>query len=180
MRPAHSYQALICLSVRQVVSDVREPRAARLELLNEGERLLHRLVHGMWSIPQSVQHELVESLEQRHRRIRNLAEVGQIGDPPEPESQNFHLTVEQRHRNKRDAEKFKGALDVDRSYPWHAAERRFVIEDVSKDATDDAESFFVGVDGERRPLTDIEGANVVEAENVVGVTVGPQDGVEAL
>ncbi len=46
MRAAHFYKAFIRLGVRQVVGDVREPRAARLELLK------------------------------RHRGVRNHAEVG--------------------------------------------------------------------------------------------------------
>src|SRR5260370_25084910 len=110
MREAHFYKTLIRLGVRQVVGDVREPRAARLELLNERERLFHRLVHGMWSIPQSIQHQFVESHKQGHRPVRNLAEIRKIDGPAKAEAQNFHLSVKQRHGNKGNAEKFKGAL----------------------------------------------------------------------
>jgi len=39
--------------------------------------------------------------------------------------------------------------------------------------------FFVAEDGQRRPLADIEGANVVKTEDVVGVTVRQQNGIEA-
>ena len=67
MRVAHFYQALVGFGMRQIVSDVREPRAARLELLNERERLLDGLMHGMWNIAQRVQHQFVESLQERHR-----------------------------------------------------------------------------------------------------------------
>src|SRR5437773_1626160 len=111
MRVAHCQKARIGLGVWQVVGNVREPRAARLELLNESERLLHRLVHGMWNISQGVQDQLVETFQKRHRRVGNLAEVGEIGGPPKPESQNFHLPVEHGHGNKRGAEKFEWAPD---------------------------------------------------------------------
>ncbi len=86
VRVAHSYKARIGFGVRQVVGDVGERRAARLELLNERERLFYRLVHGMWNISQSVQDQLIEPFEQRHRGIRNRAEVGEIGGPPKPET----------------------------------------------------------------------------------------------
>src|SRR5712664_1193221 len=94
MRVAHFYEARIRLGVRQVVGDVREPSAARLEMLNECESLLHRLMHGMRNIAQSIQDQLVESLEQRHRGVGNLAEVCEISGPPEAETENFHVSVE--------------------------------------------------------------------------------------
>ncbi len=62
---------------------------------------------------------------------------------------------------------------------WHGAERGLVIEDVGKHAPDDAKCFFIAVDRQRRPLAYIEGADVVETENVVGVAVRQQNGVEA-
>ena len=134
----------------------------------------------MWNIPEGVQHEFIETFEQRHGRVRNSAEVGEIGGAPKAEAENFHIAVEQRHRDKRDAEKFNGALHGDQGDAWHGAERRLVIEDVGKHAPDDAKCFFIAVDGQRRALANIERANVVEAENVVGMTVRQQNGVEAV
>ena len=67
MGVAHFYQALIRFRVWQVMSDVCEPGTARLELLNERERLLDGLMHGMWNIAQRVQHQLIETFQERHR-----------------------------------------------------------------------------------------------------------------
>src|SRR6202158_1740695 len=147
MRVAHSYEALIRLGVRQVVGDVGEPRAARLEVLNEGERLLHRLMHGMWNISQGVQDQHVETFQKRHRRVRNLAEVGEIGGPPKPETQNFHVSVEHGHGYKWGSEKFEWALDGVQRDARHGADGGFVVENVSEDPPDDAKRFFVAVDG---------------------------------
>ena len=147
LRVAHAYKALIRLGVRQVVGDVREPSAARLKLLNESERLLHRLMHGMWNISQGVQDQLVETFQKSHRRVRDLAEVGEIGGPPKPETQNFHLPVEHGHRYKRGAEKFEWAPDGVQRDARHGAEGGFVVENVSEDPPDDAKRFFVAVDG---------------------------------
>src|ERR1700674_5294631 len=152
MRVAHSNKALIRLCVRQVVGNVREPRAARLELLNESERLFHRLMHGMWNISQGVQDQLVEPLQQRHRRVRNLAEVGEIGGAPKPETQNFQVSVEHGHGYERGSEKFEWALDGVQGDARHGAEGGFVVENISKDPPDDAKRFYVAVDRESRPL----------------------------
>ncbi len=87
--------------------------------------------------------------------------------------------MEQRQGNKRDAEKFKRALDGVERYARHGAERRLVVENILEDAADDAKRFFVAVDGERGPLPDIVGANVIKPEDVVGMAVRQQNGVEA-
>ena len=146
MRVTLSSKALICLGVRQVVRDVGEPRAARLESLNECEGLLYCLVHGMRDISQGVQHQIVESFEQCHRRVRNLAEVGQVGGSPKPETQYFHLPVEQGHGNKRSPEKFKRTLDGVQRDARYGAERRLFVENVSEDAPNDAKRSFVAID----------------------------------
>ncbi len=87
--------------------------------------------------------------------------------------------MEQRNGNKRDAEKLERALDSVQRNTRHGAERRFVIEYIGEDAPDEAKRFFVAVDRQRRALTDIEGANVIKTEDVVGVAVREQNGVKA-
>jgi hypothetical protein len=68
-------KALISFLVRQVVSDVREPRAPRLELLNESKRLVDGLMHRMGNVAQGVENQFIEAFEKRHGRIGKLAEV---------------------------------------------------------------------------------------------------------
>jgi hypothetical protein len=51
-------------------------------------------------------------------------------------------------------------------------------EDVFEDAADDDEGGLGGVNGDGAALAVVEGAEVVEAEDVVGVGVGIEDGVE--
>ena len=55
-----------------------------------------------------------------------------------------------------------------------------LVEDVLKSAADGDEGFGGGVDGDIVFLHEVEGANIVEAEDVVGVGVGVEDGVEAV
>src|SRR6266851_406881 len=164
--------------MRKVVRDVCEPSAARLELLNQCKRLADRLVHGMRNIPKSIEDQFVESFQKRPRRVRKKAEVRKIRSRAKPETQNFHLSVEERHRNKRNTESFEWSVNYVQGHARNGAERRFVIENISEDAPDDSKRFFVAVDGQRRPLPDIEGPNVIEPEDVVGVAVRQQNGIE--
>src|SRR5882762_2691367 len=133
----------------------------------------------MRNITESVQDQFVETLQERHRGVRNVAEVGEIGGTSEPEAEDFHLAVQQRHGNKRDAEKLERAMDGVQRNARHGAERWFVIEYVCKHAPDDIKRFFVAVDRQRRALTDIERANVIKTEDVVGMAMREQNGVEA-
>ena len=75
--------------MRQIVSDVREPGAARLEAIDEGESLLHGLVHGMGNISQGVQDEFVETFKQGHRGIRQNAEISEIGSTAKTETREL-------------------------------------------------------------------------------------------
>jgi len=55
----------------------------------------------------------------------------------------------------------------------------FLAEGVGEDALDGAGGGVVGVDGEVAFNAEAEGAEVVEAHDVVGVAVGVEDGVDA-
>ncbi len=57
--------------------------------------------------------------------------------------------------------------------------RGFGIEGVAEDAADDVEGLDGSVGGDGHFLVVVEGADVVEAEDVVGVGVGVKDGVDA-
>src|ERR1700730_4541920 len=68
-------------------------------------------------------------------------------------------------------------MEVDAGY---GALRRRIIENVREGAANYAKRFFRAVDGQRGFLANVEGANVVKAENVVGVGVGKENRVEAV
>ena len=63
MGKAHLAKTFICFGVREVVGNVREPRSARFQLLNEGQGLVHGLMHGMRNIAQSVENKFIEVFE---------------------------------------------------------------------------------------------------------------------
>src|SRR5580692_1815015 len=88
--------------------------------------------------------------------------------------------MKQGHGNERNAQEFDRILRELQSDTGHGAERWLVVEDVGKNAADDSKRFLVAVDRKRRALADIEGANIVETENVVGVAVREKNCVEAI
>src|SRR5215475_4597803 len=62
----------------------------------------------------------------------------------------------------------------------HRTELWLAIKNIGKSSAQDLESFFACKNGECCSLPHVEGANVVEAEDVVGVSVRKENSVEAL
>ena len=54
VRVACFAQAFVGSFVAQIMSDVREPRPLWFQLIDQCQRLLYRLVHRVWNIPQRV------------------------------------------------------------------------------------------------------------------------------
>ena len=63
MRIAEGAEARIGFFVRKFVRDVREPRAPRLQLVDEAKGLLDGLVHRVRRVAQCVENEIVEILQ---------------------------------------------------------------------------------------------------------------------
>jgi len=177
---AGSAETLVGGGVGELVSDVREPGAARLEFGNEGEGLFDGLVHGMGNIAESVEDEVVEAFEKRGGGVGEAAEICEIRGAAEAETEDVHFAVEERHGNDRNAEKLEGAFDFVEDDAGNGAERGLGVEDVGEGAADYTESFLGTVNGHGGALTDVEGANVVEALNVIGVAVSEKNGFEAV
>src|SRR5882724_2689544 len=157
-----------------------EPGAAWLEAVDEFEGLVYRLVHGMRRVAERVEYEFVETLEQSDGRLQDGAEIRQIGGIAEAKTQDVEITVDQRNWRDGCAEKFDGAVDVMDFDEWNRADFRLTVEHVRKRAAQDVKCFGVRENRQRGLLTHVEGANVVEPENVVSMGVREEDGVEPL
>src|SRR5437868_10777467 len=88
--------------------------------------------------------------------------------------------MKQGHGNDLDPQQLKWALDFAKLNAGNGAQGRAAVEYVGKRAANYSEGFLVAVHGQRGLLTNVERANVVESENVIGVAVGQQNGVETL
>jgi len=173
-------EAFVGGGVGKFMSDVGEPGAAGLELVNQGEGLLDGLVHGMRNIAESVEDEVVEVFEKRHGGFGKAAEIGEIRGAAKAEAEHVHFAVEERHGNDGNAEKLEGAFDFVEDDAGDGAERGLVVKNVGEGAADYTEGFLGAVDGHGGALADVEGANVVEALDVIGVAVSEKNGFEAI
>jgi hypothetical protein len=78
------------------------------------------------------------------------------------------------------AEKFERPSYCVECDPRDGAESGLTVEDIRKYPAENRKSFFVTVNGKRGSLVDVERANVIEPEDVVGMPVGQQHGIETL
>src|SRR5882724_11296792 len=157
-----------------------EPGAAWFEAVDEFEGLVYRLVHGMRRVAERIEDEFVEVFEQSDGRFRDGAEVRQIRSVAKAKTQNAQIAVNQRNWRDGCAEKFDRAVNVIDFDEWNRADFRFSVEDVRKRAAQDVKCFGVRENRQRGFLAHVERANVVEAENEIGVGVREEDGVEPL
>jgi len=173
-------EALVGGGVGKFVGDVRKPGVARLEFVHQGEGLLDGLVHGMGNIAESVEDEVVEVLEKGSGGFGKAAEIGEIRGAAEAEAEHVHFAVEQRDGNDGDAKKLEGAFDFVEDDAGEGAEGGPGVEDVGEGAADHTEGLLGAVDRHGGALANVEGANVVEALDVIGVAVGEQNGFQAI
>jgi len=82
--------------------------------------------------------------------------------------------------NEGDPEEFERSVYRMECNPWDRAERGLVVEDIGEGAAQDRERLLVAVDGECGSLVDVERADIVEPENVVGMTMRQQYAIEAV
>src|SRR5258707_12259376 len=134
----------------------------------------------MRDVAQCVDDQIVQAFEERGRRVRQGTEIGEIGGAAKAKAEHFEVAVQQGDGNNLRAHQLKWAIDDVEVHARDGALRGSVIEDVREGAAKHAKRFFRAVHGQGGFLADVEGANVVEAEDVFGVGVGEQNGVEAI
>src|SRR6266851_1447501 len=96
--------------VRQVMTDVREKRTARLEFFNRLKAARDSRVSGVRPVPQRVQEQHVQVLQFCFRFLRNLAVIGQISGIAEAKSQHRRLSVLQTDRDELQPKKVEGPV----------------------------------------------------------------------
>src|SRR6202030_2091403 len=71
-------------------------------------------------------------------------------------------------------------VDFVQGHTGYGAERRPAVKHVSERPPEDLEGLLRTVDGQGRVLADVERADIVEAENVIGMAVRQNNGVQAI
>ena len=172
-------EAFVGLRVRQIVSNVREPRASRLQRFDQRQSLIHGLMHGVRNIAQRIKNQLIEIVQQRKRRIGNGAEVGQVSSPAKAEAENLHVAVQQRNGKKLDAQQFERRGRFVERDARNGAELGLAVEHISERAANDLKRFFVRINRQRDLLPQIVRTNIIESHNVISVSMGKQNCIEA-
>src|SRR5579859_2894065 len=137
-------------------------------------------MHGMRRVAKSIQDEHVEILQQGNGRFGHGAEIGEIGGVAKTEAENRDVAMNEWNRSDCSSEQANRAVDQIDCDKRHRTEFGLAVKDVGESAAQNLKSFFARKNGKRRTLAHIEWANVVESENVVGVSVSEEDGVQAL
>jgi hypothetical protein len=134
----------------------------------------------MRNIAEGVEDEVVEVFEERQGGFGEAAEIGEIRGAAKTEAEDVHFAVEERHGNDGNAEKLEGAFDFVEDDAGNGAERGLGVEDVREGAADRTKGFCGAVHWQSGALADVEGANVVEPLDVIGVAVGEKNGGEVI
>ena len=180
LREAFADEPFVGLCVHQIMRDVRKPGAPRAQLLHEFQRLQHGLVHGVRGVAQRVKHQIIHSGDQRFGRLRQVAEIGQVGEAADAVTEDRQIAVLGWHGRPRDAQQFKRSVNGVHRNLRNSAQRGLPAEDVRKRAPQSLQRLRRSINRQRRVLPHVIRAYVIEAENMVGVGVGVNHGVESV
>ncbi len=134
----------------------------------------------MGLVAEGVEEEDVEIVEHGEGGLGNLAVIGEVGEAADAVAVDVLAAVEERDGLDVESEEFEGAAVVVVGFDFgDVGGAGDGIEHIRKDAAEGVEGVGGSVDGDAGALEDVEGADVVEAEDVIGVGVGEEDGVDA-
>jgi len=88
--------------------------------------------------------------------------------------------VQQRHRHERHSQLLERTVDAVQLDARNRAQRGPAVKNIRKRPPNDLERFFRAVHRQRRSLPNIKWTNIVEAQDVIRVAVGQQNGVETI
>ena len=165
----------------EVVADVGEEGAAGAEFFGDGDGFVKGEVGDVGAVAEGVEHEDVEPFQQRQAFVRDAVGVGAVGEVADAKAEDFEAgAVLEADGGDPLAQDVKGGQA---NAPEFQAGDRPVVgllpvrEGVAERQTDALLHDFFAVERHRMPQVERKQPQVVEAENVVGVLVGIEDGV---
>src|SRR5579862_6134843 len=136
---------------------------------------------GVGVVAQRIEEQDIEAAQIVERCRRNLAVIGKVGRAAEAKSINRRSAVQQRNWLELHSKNIEGlAVERVRVELRHGGFALLIGENVTEDAMDSCHRVGRCENRNARFLAEIEGANIVEAHDVVGVRVGEKDGIEAV
>src|SRR5262249_15694091 len=164
--------------VRQIVGDVGEESALGFEFIYQAQRVCDARVRGMGPVPQRVEKKDVETAQLLHGLRRNLTEVGEGSRRSEAKAVDFRVTVDDFHRLKPRSEQVQRAVDPLHLYAGDAPVLVRSVKNVTEDSLHGFRSRVKGVQRDLLLAAETKRTHVVETQDVVGVSMGINDGVD--
>src|SRR5215471_7156471 len=160
--------------------NVREVSSLWLQLFDVLQRALQPQVRLMRANAQTIEHEDFQTAQAIECCGRNLAEVRRVGKIVEPVSNYRQTSVNYFQRGN-----LKIMTDTKRrainnrvgNYLREAAAKMCGLKDILEDATDIFPRAFVGIQTQGA-IAEIQRANVIQAENMIRVTMRHQHRIE--
>ena len=175
-------QGRFYFGVQDLVRHVGKPGAARSYFIDPGGGLLDVGVAGVGAFAKGVDDDDLDALEQREAGVGDGVHVGEIGGVADAISSGFHGAVKQGNALKFCSEDLDGVCAVEPVQLDAGAE--FVLrvfgKGVGEDGFEDLRGGVVGIEGNFLCALEAERAKVVHAENMVGVGVGVEHGVDVV
>lgn len=137
-------------------------------------------MHGVRCVTERVENQMFEAMQEFFGRVRDGAEVGQIGGGADSEAEDSQGPMLDGYRRDARAEKIEWPVDRVEVNLRNRTLRRLRLEYIGESSAENRDRFLRSVYRDRGSLLLIEGANVVESENVIGVRVCVEDGVETI
>src|SRR6266852_1109371 len=156
-----------------------EKCALWFHLFHDLQRLLDSRMRGVRLVTQRVQKQDIEVSQLLQRFRRDLAVVGQVGGRSETETKNRSIAVDHRQRLEARSEQFDGAGDRMKFDLRQSSKFVFGLKDVTEHFAQEFARLRRGIKWQpARYVLIRERAQVVDSENVVGMGVGVEHGIE--
>src|SRR5271155_2371504 len=136
---------------------------------------------GMRLVSQRIQKENIQSFELTQRRLGNFAVVGQVCSASEAEAINLRVAVYDPHRFEVRSEKIYRTVNRAQLELRQAAIFVIRVEDVAEHLAQECRR--IGARVERQfswLVNEAERTQIIDAKNVVGVSVGVENRIHAL
>lgn len=131
-------------------------------------------------VAQGIEEEHIETGQALHAGGRDAAVIGQVGAIAETEAVAEAFAMFDADGSYWDSGSHKGIFIEDMTFEARTAGfARRGFEDIREGGFNGSQSTFGSKDGDTVTLQEVEGANVVEAKDVVGVRVGEEHRIQA-
>src|SRR6185437_7116864 len=137
-------------------------------------------MRGMRTVTQRVQKEYVQSAKPLFRFRWNFAEIGKVGRFAKAEAVDYCFSMDNFHRLKGRAKELHRSIEAVHLHPRNPAKFVIRLENVPKDIFQAVCRGSVSVERDFAFALEAERAYVVQAQNVIGVSVRIKDSVKPL